>query len=61
MSSADWTPEPRDEIPELDTNYEPTRYEQVMWATVQDKLDHASLDILRQIMRSGIGEPDAHT
>jgi len=58
MSDPAWVPEARDVPAELDDKFDPARYEQVTWSTVQDKLDHASLAVLREIMRGGIGEPD---
>jgi len=60
MSSPDWTPEARDIPDELTDEYERADYTPpIHWATVQDKIDHASLATLREWMRSGIGEPDA--
>lgn len=62
MSSADWTPEPHDTIPELEPDYHAEPYaEAIRWATVQDQLDHATKSKLMELMRGGIGEPDAHT
>lgn len=58
MSSPDWTPESRDIPDELTDEYPRADYNPpVHWATVQDKLDHASLTQLRELMRGGIGEP----
>lgn len=60
MSSADWTPEPHDTIPELEPDYHAEPFsEPVRWATVQDQLDHATKTKLIALMNYGLG--DAHT
>lgn len=52
---SDWAVEPHAVPPELQDNYTPTRSH---WATLQDKLDHATITQLRAIMHGGIGQPD---
>lgn len=54
MSDA-WQVEPHQTIPELEPDYQPTR---THWATLADKLDHATIGQLRAIMHGGIGQPD---
>jgi len=56
LAMSDWAVEPHDEIPELDPDYQPVRSH---WATLQDKLDHATYAQLRELMNMGTGEPDA--
>jgi len=55
-----WVPEQRDVPDELTDEFEHETYppKPVHFDPIADKIDHATLAQLRELMRGGIGEPD---
>lgn len=60
MTDAAWVPEPRDVPAELTEEFEHETFppKRVHFDSIADKIDHATLAQLREMMRGGIGEPD---
>lgn len=57
----DWTPDPRPVPAELETEFTHATFPppKVHWSTVADQLDQATMQLLMEMARGGIGEPDA--
>jgi len=59
MTDPAWVPEARDIPAELDKGFDRADYppRPVHFDSIADKLDHATLEQLRELMHGGIGEP----
>ena len=51
-----WVVDPRPVPAELTEDYAPERFQGLFHGTVKDRLDSASMEILFQIARGGIGD-----
>lgn len=60
LGTPDWTPEPRPIPEELTPNFDPVRHPKpaTVFASWAEQLDSATFDVLRELARGGIGEPD---
>jgi len=59
MTDPAWVPEARDIPAELGDKFEHETFppKPVHFDSIADKIDHATLEQLRELMRGGIGEP----